>query len=52
MQTFHLYGNTAATSVPIAYHQALLDGRLQKGNIVMLLGMAAGINISVQLMKI
>jgi acyl-CoA:acyl-CoA alkyltransferase len=52
MQTFHLYGNTAATSVPIAYQQALLDGRLEKGNIVMLLGMAAGINISVQLMKV
>ncbi|MEJ8816332.1 3-oxoacyl-ACP synthase III family protein [Lacibacter sp. H407] len=52
MQTFHLFGNTAATSVPIAYQQALLEGRLQKGNIVMLLGMAAGINISVQLMKV
>ncbi|MBY0478823.1 MAG: hypothetical protein K2Q24_14335 [Chitinophagaceae bacterium] len=52
MQTFHLYGNTAATSVPIAFQQALLEGRLQKGNIVMLLGMAAGINISVQLMKV
>ncbi len=52
MQTFHLYGNTAATSVPIAYHQALLDGRAKKGSIVMLLGMAAGINISVQLMKV
>jgi len=51
MQTFHLYGNTAATSVPVAYHQALLDGRIKKGNIIMLLGMAAGINISVQLMK-
>ena len=52
MQTFHLFGNTAAASVPIAYQQALLEGRLQKGNIVMLLGMAAGINISVQLMKV
>ncbi len=52
MQTFHLFGNTAATSVPIAYHQAVLEGRMQKGNIVMLLGMAAGINISVQLMKV
>ena len=52
MQTFHLFGNTAATSVPIAYQQALLEGRLREGNIVMLLGMAAGINISVQLMKV
>lgn len=52
MQLFHRYGNTAATSVPLAYEQALKEGRLQKGNIVLLLGMAAGINLSVQLLKV
>jgi len=52
MQLFHRYGNTAATSVPLAYEQALKEGRLQKGDIVLLLGMAAGINISVQLLKV
>ena len=52
VQTFHLFGNTAATSVPIAYAYALQQNRLKQGDIVLLLGMAAGINISVQLMKV
>lgn len=52
IQTFHLFGNTAATSVPIAYEYGLNEGRIKQGDIVLLLGMAAGINISVQLMKV
>ena len=51
VQTFHLFGNTAATSVPIAFEYAMKNGRIKKGDVVLLLGMAAGINISVQLMK-
>jgi len=52
IQTFHLYGNTAAASVPIALEYAYNEKRIKTGDIVMLLGMAAGINISVQLMKV
>ncbi len=52
IQTFHLYGNTAAASVPIALEYAYNEKRIKPGDIVMLLGMAAGINISVQLMKV
>lgn len=52
IQTFHLYGNTAAASVPIALEFAYKEKRIKIGDTVMLLGMAAGINISVQLMKV
>lgn len=52
IQTFHLFGNTAAASVPIALQYAYENNRIKQGDFVMLLGMAAGINISVQLMKV
>jgi 3-oxoacyl-(acyl-carrier-protein) synthase III len=52
VKTFHLYGNTASVSVPLALYHALKEGSIKKGDLVMLLGMAAGINISVQLLKI
>ncbi|HOX82668.1 MAG TPA: ketoacyl-ACP synthase III [Chryseolinea sp.] len=52
IQTFPLYGNTASTSMPLALEYAMKQNQIQKGNIVMLLGMAAGINLSVQLMKV
>lgn len=52
IQTFPFYGNTASTSMPLALEYALKKDQIKKGNIVMLLGMAAGINLSVQLMKI
>ncbi len=52
VQTFSFYGNTASTSMPLALEYAIKQGQIQKGNTVMLLGMAAGINLSVQLMKV
>ena len=50
MHTFPRFGNTASTSMPIAYEQALIEGKIKSGDTVLLLGMAAGLNISVQLM--
>lgn len=52
MVTFPRFGNTASTSMPIAYEQALLEGKIKSGDIVLLLGMAAGLNISVQIMTV
>lgn len=49
-QVFVHCGNTAAASIPLAMHQALRDGRLQRGDRVALLGLAAGISLSVQLL--
>ncbi len=52
MQTFPRFGNTASTSMPIAYEHALLEGKVKSGDTVLLLGMAAGLNISVQIMTV
>lgn len=38
------YGNTAAASVPIALHEAVADGRIQPGDLVMLVAAGAGFN--------
>jgi 3-oxoacyl-[acyl-carrier-protein] synthase-3 len=43
-------GNTAAASIPLALHDAQQRGMLQKGQKIMLIGLAAGVSISVQLM--
>ncbi len=52
VQTFHLYGNTAASSVPIAFHHALKSKMAKAGDTVMLLGLAAGVNLSVQIIRL
>ena len=49
-QVFTNFGNTAAASIPLAIHQRLQRGELQKGDKVVLLGLAAGVSVSVQLM--
>jgi len=49
-QVFAHFGNTAAASIPLAIHQRLQRGELQKGDKVVLLGLAAGVSVSVQLM--
>jgi 3-oxoacyl-[acyl-carrier-protein] synthase-3 len=40
VQTFHLYGNTASVSVPLALYHGMKEGTIKKGDLVMLLGMA------------
>jgi acyl-CoA:acyl-CoA alkyltransferase len=45
---FHKFGNTAATSIPLALNDAIEENRIRKGDKVMVLGLAAGISISVQ----
>lgn len=37
------YGNTSAASVPIALHEAAADGRLQKGQLVVMVAFGAGL---------
>jgi 3-oxoacyl-[acyl-carrier-protein] synthase-3 len=37
------YGNTSAASVPIALHEARCDGRLRRGDLVMLVAFGAGL---------
>lgn len=47
---FEKYGNMAAASIPFAISDASEKGILKKGDKIMLLGLASGISISVQLM--
>ena len=51
VNTFKKYGNTAAATIPIALHDALHSGQLKKGHRLCMVGMAAGISISVQLVE-
>lgn len=44
------YGNTAAASIPLSLDLAVKSGKLQKGQKVIIIGLAAGISMSVQLM--
>ncbi len=47
---FQSYGNTVSASIPLALQQRLQSGLIQKGDKIALLGLAAGVSVSVQLM--
>jgi 3-oxoacyl-[acyl-carrier-protein] synthase-3 len=49
-EVFPRYGNTAAASIPLAMHERLLRGEIQKGDKVAWVGLAAGVSVSIQLM--
>ncbi len=38
----HKYGNTTAASIPIALHEALMEGKIQKGDYVVLVAFGSG----------
>jgi 3-oxoacyl-(acyl-carrier-protein) synthase III len=44
------YGNTAAASIPLSLDLAVKSGKLKKGQKVIIIGLAAGISMSVQLL--
>jgi 3-oxoacyl-[acyl-carrier-protein] synthase-3 len=48
--TFREAGNTAAASIPLAMHRTLQEGKLLKGDKMLIIGLAAGVSISIQLM--
>lgn len=45
------YGNTTAASIPMALHEAVLDGRVQKGQLVLLAGFGAGLTWGATLVR-
>jgi acyl-CoA:acyl-CoA alkyltransferase len=51
VNTFAKYGNTAAATIPLALHEAIEMGKLKKGDRLMLLGLGAGVSLSVQLVE-
>lgn len=44
-------GNTSAASIPLAYHQGVRDGRIRKGDLVMLEGMGGGLTWGAALLR-
>ena len=49
-QIFHLYGNTAAASIPLSMGLAKEAGELERGDKIAIIGLAAGISLSLQLL--
>lgn len=45
------YGNTTAASIPIALHEAILEGRVQSGNLVVLAAFGAGLTWGANLIR-
>jgi len=39
------YGNTIAASIPMALHEAILDGRIRRGQQLLLVGSSAGLSL-------
>ncbi len=48
---FDEFGNTAASSIPLAIEKAMNKKQLKRGQLILLIGMAAGISISFQLIR-
>ena len=47
----HKYGNTSAASIPIALYEAEKEGRLKKGNLVLLVAFGGGLTFGGVLLK-
>lgn len=45
------YGNTTAASIPIALHEAALEGRVREGDLVLLAGFGAGLTWGATLVR-
>ena len=45
------YGNTSAATVPIAFHEAIADGRIKRGDVVMFDAFGAGLTAGATLIK-
>jgi 3-oxoacyl-[acyl-carrier-protein] synthase III len=45
------YGNTTAATIPLAMHSALKDGRLKKGDLVLLASVGAGFTVGATLLR-
>lgn len=51
MVNIERYGNTSAASVPIAFHEALEEGRFEKGKYVVLVAFGAGLTWGATLLR-
>jgi 3-oxoacyl-[acyl-carrier-protein] synthase-3 len=51
MVNIHKYGNTSAASIPIALHEASLEGRLKRGDLVLMVSFGGGFTFAGVLMR-
>lgn len=51
MHNIHKYGNTTAASIPIALHEAVQEGRVRSGDLVLLAGLGAGLTWGASLVR-
>jgi 3-oxoacyl-[acyl-carrier-protein] synthase-3 len=42
-ESIQYYGNTSSASIPLAWHTALKDGRIKKGDKILLMGFGGGL---------
>ena len=47
----HKYGNTSAATIPIAFHEAIIDGRIKRGDVVLFDAFGAGLTAGATLIK-
>ncbi len=47
----HKYGNTSAASVPILFHESIREGRIQRGDLCMLVAFGTGFNWGASLLR-
>jgi 3-oxoacyl-[acyl-carrier-protein] synthase-3 len=47
----HKYGNTSAATVPIAFHEAIMDGRIKRGDVVLFDAFGAGLTAGATLLR-
>jgi 3-oxoacyl-[acyl-carrier-protein] synthase-3 len=47
----HKYGNTSAASIPLALDEAIADGKIKKGDIIVLSGFGAGLTSGANVIK-
>lgn len=51
IRNIHKYGNTTAATIPLAMQDAIEDGKLKKGNIVLLAAVGAGYTVASMVLK-
>ena len=51
VSTIARHGNTSAASIPLAYCEAVADGRIKAGDLVMLEGMGGGLTWGAALLR-
>jgi 3-oxoacyl-[acyl-carrier-protein] synthase-3 len=47
----HKYGNTSAATIPVAFHEAIEDGRIKRGDIVLFDAFGAGLTYGATLLR-